>query len=200
MAIETTLGADDAESYATVDDLETYAAGFGTRYALVNDSATSEVTKEAALRLAAIFVDGRGRDKRNDLARWWPGTRVSGSQALVWPRNGATFTDGTVIADGTLPVQIKRAVMNAAAYEVQNPGTLDDLIIASQSVKKEKVGDLEIEYIGKIDDFEKLRPAISLVEDYIAQIIRMPEVSAGAGGGSGGTSTSANFNFLSVGS
>ena len=202
----TTTPPESADSYVDVSALETYAAGFGSRYARLSPTYTPEADrispadKEAALRIATIFVDGKGRDMRNDLARWWPGRRTNGAQALVWPRTAASFTDGTAIAANTVPIQIRRAVMEAACYEATNPGTLFNLITASQSIKREKVADLEIEYVGKVDDIEKLRPTISIVEDYIAQIIRMPEVSSGAGGGSSGTTANVNFNLLDVGS
>ena len=195
ISVEDGTGVATAESYVSVAELKAYAAGFGSLYADVATKTDAEL--EAALRIGTIFIDGRGRDKRNDLARWWPGTRVTGAQALVWPRTAATFTDGTSIANDSVPVQIKRATMESASYEAINPGSLHDLIISSQSIKKEKVGDLEIEYTGKIDDFEKLRPLLSRSEDYIAQIIRLPEVSDASGTTA---TTSASFNFLSVGS
>lgn len=190
--VEDGTGLAIAESYVTVAEIRTYATKHNTRYTIAANVA--DTTLEASARIATIFLDGKGRDKRNSAARWWPGSRINGAQALAWPRQSATYTDGTAITD-PVPIQIKRATMELACYDNLNPGIIGEIITLTDVVKKEKVGPVEIEYVGRAQDIESARPVFSLVEDYIAQIIRLPEVADGTSG----TTTSANFNFNTIG-
>ena len=196
LTVEDGTGVALADSYVSAAEVKAYGVDHKNRYptvaAITDDNL---VNLEPAARVGTIFVDGKGRDKRNDSARWWPGTRVSGRQALAWPRTTASYTDGTTITD-PVPIQIKRAVLEAACYDFVNPGVINNTIVQSDLVKKEKVGTIEVEYVGRTQDIEAARTILTLIEDYIAQIIRLPEVSDG----STGTTTSANFNFLTIGS
>lgn len=72
----------DAESYATVAQVDTYQSNRGvTLWATLS---TNE--KEQALRRATTYMTGVYRLK-------WKGTRVNSTQALDWPRNWVEYED-----------------------------------------------------------------------------------------------------------
>lgn len=115
MALVTTPGASDADSYVALADAETY---FGDRGLTTWTGADS--AKEAALRLATSYLDNAYRDR-------WIGVRTEQAQALAWPRCSAIpirtsisitmaliDSDGFEIATDTIPIQVQRATMEAA--------------------------------------------------------------------------------------
>lgn len=74
------------------------------------------------------------------------GTRVGGfAQDRAWPRTGASTYYGEAI--GTeIPAAIVNASYEAAFLELTNPGSLSPVVTGSATVKREKVGQLEVEY------------------------------------------------------
>jgi hypothetical protein len=75
------------------------------------------------------------------------GVRTAGfSQERAWPRTGAETSWGQAIPLGDIPAAIVSASYEAAFLELTNPGTLSPVVTASSTVKREKVGQLEVEY------------------------------------------------------
>ncbi|SAI43017.1 Uncharacterised protein [Bordetella trematum] len=74
LIVEDGTGKPDAESYASVAQCQAYAAGHGL------DFSGDDSVLEAALRNAALYLDGEYTFK---------GSRLTGAQALEWPRTAA---------------------------------------------------------------------------------------------------------------
>ena len=52
------------------------------------------------------------------------GTRKTTAQALTWPRTGAKYVDGRVIAESVVPRAVISAQIQAASRELLSPGSL----------------------------------------------------------------------------
>lgn len=113
MALITTPGALDANSYASLAQAAAYHAARG------NGTWTgSDAVKEAALIRATQWIDGRYGDQ-------WPGVRrYLRAQALDWPRADAYDRDGTYVDLETIPPEVVQATCEAALRELVTPGSL----------------------------------------------------------------------------
>lgn len=113
MALITTAGAADANSYASLVAAAAYHTARG------NTAWTgADALKEAALIRATQWLDGRYGDL-------WPGIRWKlRLQALDWPRVEAYDRDGTVLAYDAVPVEVVNATCEAALRELVTPGVL----------------------------------------------------------------------------
>lgn len=129
------LSSPRADSYNSLDEIETYAADHGLTFV------TSPAEQaEAAARRAAVWLDGAYRDRL-------PGTRTNGrEQGLAWPRTGATDIDGNEIADDEIPAEWKAAHAEAAIKELASPGTLSPDLDRGGDIKRMRAGSVEIEY------------------------------------------------------
>lgn len=117
-------------------------AGF-TAYAeaagYVFPDGTTEPQKTAARQRGSLVIDR--------YERLFSGTRTGGySQERAWGRTGATTYYGEAIPAGEIPVAIINASYEAAFLELTNPGSLSPVVTGSSTVKREKVGQLEVEY------------------------------------------------------
>lgn len=100
LVIENGSGVLGAESFATADELVTYAANFGKTIPV------EPIQIEALLRRAALQMD----------ALPWKGSAVSRDQPLSWPRVGVK-RNGWVLPPDKIPPQIKAGQM-ALATEI----------------------------------------------------------------------------------
>jgi len=92
----------NANSYVSVATADSYfSARNNTAWA-----AYSTPVKEAALLYACQWLDARYA---------WPGTISSDTQALSWPREGVTDSDGRIIDLDAIPTALKDAQCEAAA-------------------------------------------------------------------------------------
>lgn len=98
------------------------------------------------------------------------GKRTGGyAQERAWPRTGATTYYGEAIPDNTVPVAIINASYEAAFLELTNPGSLSPVVTGSSTVRREKVGALEVEYNSSssmsAEDLVKLAtPVVTAIE------------------------------------
>lgn len=97
MALETTPGASDADSYASVAEADAYHASRLWTEAWTDAETT---TKEAALKDAARLLDS---------VFIWTGAAVDAVQALTWPRSGMLTRNGFPIATDVIPPELKNA-------------------------------------------------------------------------------------------
>ena len=120
MALVTTPGAADADSYFTLAEATAYFTARG-----IATWTGSDTVKESAARRGTTYLDNQYRGR-------WKGYRTEQLQALAWPRVGSggdsrlraqgdTFAvygivddDGFEIPTNVIPAQIKTAAMEAA--------------------------------------------------------------------------------------
>jgi len=132
MALITTIGGPDSNSYGTLAEADAY---FAAR--VQNNWDGSDSHKEMALIRAAQYLDNSYRGR-------WKGQRVFLEQALAWPRAWITDSDGYDVSSAAIPRQIKYAQFEAA-YLIANGTILETTI--DRAVKREQVGQLSVEYM-----------------------------------------------------
>jgi hypothetical protein len=114
---------------------EAYALAAG--YALPDGYTQPQVT--AARQRGSLVIDR--------YERFFSGTRTGGySQERAWGRTGASTYYGEAIPTGEIPVAIINASYEAAFLELTNPGSLSPVVTGSSTVKREKIGQIEVEY------------------------------------------------------
>lgn len=75
------------------------------------------------------------------------GRRTGGFlQERAWPRSGAAGADGEAIPNDVVPAAIIAASYEAAFLELLTPNSLMPVVTAAQSVRREKIGAIEVEY------------------------------------------------------
>jgi hypothetical protein len=120
--------------YGDKDAAQLYWTAAG--YVVPNGTTDAQIT--AALQRGSLVID-----------RYEPrfsGVRTGGfAQERAWPRTGATTYYGQAIGS-EIPAAIVNAAYEAAFLELTNPGSLSPVITASGTVKREKVGQIEVEY------------------------------------------------------
>ncbi|WQO64236.1 DnaT-like ssDNA-binding protein [Sinorhizobium medicae] len=144
--------------YGTNDGFTAYATEAG----YVFPDGTTDAQKDAARQRGSLAVD-----------RYEPqfsGRRTGGyAQERAWPRTGATTYYGEAIPSNEIPVAIVNASYEAAFLELTNPGSLSPVVTGSQTVKREKIGQLEVEYSSSsstdIEDVVALAtPVVTTIE------------------------------------
>lgn len=138
MALNTTPGAQDADSYVSVEDAATYAAKKGLSF-----PASPIEPAEQALRRATAWLDNTYRIR-------FPGAATDVWQALEFPRVGVIYR-GQPLDDDVIPRQIKEAAIEAAVREMAEPGSLAPDLERGGAVKRLKAGSVEIEYSDSAD-------------------------------------------------
>ncbi len=123
-------------------------AGYGTNEAAqayweaagyVVPDGTNDAQKTAARQRGSLAIDR--------YERFFSGTRTGGfAQERAWPRTGASTYYGEAIPSDMVPVAIENASYEAAWLELGTPGILSPVVTGSSTVKREKVGQLEVEY------------------------------------------------------
>lgn len=172
MALVVTPGSATADSFVSLADCDTYCEAHGlTDWTSVADSPAEP--KEAALRRATAFLSS---------AFTWKGSRTDGrSQALAWPRTDVEDAEGETVAEDAIPVEIVQATCMIAAKELASPGYMSPAVVLADRVKRERVGPIEVEYMGGAMTPEASRPILTLVEDMVSGLL------ATGGGGLVGT-------------
>ncbi|TAV98498.1 hypothetical protein ELI24_08930 [Rhizobium ruizarguesonis] len=123
---------------------------------------TTDAQKDAARQRGSLVIDR--------YERFFSGTRTGGfAQERAWPRTGASTYWGEAIPPDTVPIAIINASYEAAFLELTNPGSLFPVVTGSSIVKREKVGQLEVEYAASsstnIDDLVALAtPVVTVIE------------------------------------
>lgn len=130
LIVEDGTGLVDAESYISVTEADLYHANRGN----ASWSLLSTTEKEIALRKATEYLDA---------TYCWKGDIASLSQALNFPRENICDNQGREL-DNIIPVQLKNTTAQVGLIAIDSelvPNTT-----RSDHVKREKVGELEIEY------------------------------------------------------
>ena len=72
-----------------------------------------------------------------------------------------------------MPVEIEQATYEASLREITNPGSLSPDYVASQMIKREKVGPLETEFAvsESSSGAGSVRPVITIVDEMLAPLL-----------------------------
>lgn len=159
MTLTTDAGAANADSYVSLADADTYHTSHNAGQWTGEDTA-----KEAALRRATMWIDGRYRSR-------FPGSRSNGrSQSLEWPRKNAYDTAGDLIGGTEIPNEVVQAVCEAALRELASAGSLSPDIVEAQTVQSESVGPISTTYAAK-SGVDAQRPVLTVVDDLLAPVL-----------------------------
>lgn len=135
LTVETGSGSATADALVSVADADAYHTAIGN----AAWAAASTDGKEQAIRRATAYL--------SSLA--WDGLRSRGrDQALAWPRGGVVDREGYGIDSYTVPVEIKNACAEIALQELASPGSMTPVVTPADDkvAKREKIGDIEVEY------------------------------------------------------
>ena len=156
--VETGSGSSTATSYASIAELEGYMDSFG--YARTTET---DDTLKVKLNKATKALDGM-------YALRFPGGRTNDDQALEWPREYATYLDGTDLDDDEIPPEIVRATCALAANI--SAGVDPFAVVTDPSVRSESVT------VGPISASKEYlpgrgsaRPDMPLVADELIRLV-----------------------------
>jgi hypothetical protein len=157
LTIETGSGVAGADSYATVAQLDAYVSDFWG--GALTQTGTE---KEAALRRAAIYMDGLS----------WKGKRTTGRvQGLAWPRADVVDADGVDVPDDVVPAEVLRAQTILARVEAISPGALSPSVVKNEAVKRERVDVIEVEYADPLRTLDAFRPYVTQAMDILGGLL-----------------------------
>lgn len=146
-------------------------AGYGTNEAAqAYWTAAGYVVPEGTDAAAIAAARQRGALAIDRYEPRFSGRRTGGiAQERAWPRTDAYTYYGEAIPSGVVPVAIENASYEAAFIELTNPGSLSPVVTGSSTVKREKVGQLEVEYstatTTDVDDIVALAtPVVTAIE------------------------------------
>ena len=162
MALVTTPGAANADSYASVAEADAYHAArpFSDTW-----TAATTAVKESALLQACILLDS---------CFVWTGVAVDGVQALCWPRTGMLTRNGYAITG--IPMALKYAQAEWARQLLAADRLADD-DVARQGIESLKAGPVSLSFKHPAQDGVSLddRNAAVLAQDpkfnYLARAV-----------------------------
>lgn len=136
-----TLTVENGEGLAIADALVSVAGADAYHEAIGHTAwaAASTDGKEQAIRRATAYLSSLP----------WAGLRRRGrDQALGWPRCGLMDREGYGIDADTVPPEIVNACAEIALQELASPGSMTPVVTPADDkvAKREKIGELEIEY------------------------------------------------------
>ena len=123
LVVEDGTGKSDADSFISLFD----ARAFSEKYGITLP--TNDAAAEVALRQGCQYVELQ--------QKCFSGSRLTSTQALSWPRTGATNSYGAEYADGDMPAQLGYAQVYAAAEYAAGKDVRasdDGLSVASKEV------------------------------------------------------------------
>lgn len=152
MALDTTIGGVNADSYGTLADYEGYALGMG--YTLAATDAANEIN----MRKAASYLDRKNQ---------FIGMQQYQFQALSWPRLVNDIVDSWPVDPDTIPLDIKHAQFEMA-FILQ--GGLDPFATIETSTTSESIKVGPITIAG--DNLPTSTPRIVAVEGLLRGYIK----------------------------
>ncbi|PRD42117.1 hypothetical protein C5748_18380 [Phyllobacterium phragmitis] len=156
--VETGSGSTDANAFWGVAEIDAYHLERG------NTEWTGDVAdKEAAIIRATSVLSNSYQ---------WQGYKRNGRpQALAWPRVDVVDCEGWGVAFDEVPKEIRYATAEIALRELITPGIMTPDFVASEQVKREKVGPLEVEYLNSNTSEDAARPVLLIVRDLIGCLL-----------------------------
>lgn len=165
LIVETGTGSSTAESVNTIAEIEAYALARGLSFAITGG--TNVADAEAAARRAQVWLNGQYRTRLT-------GRKLNGrDQAQEWPRVNAYDQQcpPDYLANDEIPVEWKHAHAEAAIREKAAPGALSPDVTLAAAVKREKVGELEVEYVSQSLSVSSQRPIATVIDDILGSLI-----------------------------
>ena len=150
IVVEDGTGLTNSNSYISEADFSTYADDRGIT--LTGDTAILLIT-------AMDYIEQQP----------FQGSKYTEAQALVWPRINVVV-DGYTIDSDEIPTLLKDALCEVA---IGVDGGNNPLLNEDRSTKREKVGDIEVEYMDGARNYTYLKAA----ENKLSKLLR-----AGSGG------------------
>lgn len=154
-----TAGAPDANTYATVAQAEAYHAGHP--YAEVWATASAVRMAQALLQATRLL----------DAQVTWRGTVATSTQALGWPRTGATDRQGRSLASTTIPTAIVQATAEYARHLLASDRTADRESDV-QGLSRLKAGEVEITFRDGAGGVKALPDAVWLLLTGYGEVVR----------------------------
>ncbi|MBB3234434.1 DnaT-like ssDNA-binding protein [Phyllobacterium endophyticum] len=154
-------------AYGTKEAFLQYAEDHG----YVISGGTTDAQIVAAMLRGSLFID-RYEPK-------FSGTRTGGfDQERAWPRTGAVTYYGQAIPSDVVPQALIKASYEASFLELINPGILSPVVTGNSVTKREKVGELEVEYAvsGNSSSAEAVAaatPVVTMIEGLLWQFMRV---------------------------
>lgn len=145
LVVEDGTGKTDAESYASVADIDAILAAI-YRTVPTEWSGLSSGDKEITARDGTRYLDATYSQR-------WEGVRTNDTQALAFPRDGITDRDGYALDNATIPSELEEALAEACIRSAQQGTTKlipDHASPGSIKRKAVSVGPLsqDITYVG----------------------------------------------------
>lgn len=163
--VEDGSGDPEATSYVSVADAVEYATLHGLAF-----SASPDVGNEAALIRASAAIDAR-------YATSYPGYRKSGrEQGLHWPRAAAYDTQGWLIRDDEVPIEIVYATVEAAVRELASPGSMMPDLERGGGIQSVRAGSVLVTYQANAS----AQTTFTLIDNILSNIL---STLSGSGGG-----------------
>lgn len=164
LTVETGTVVSGADSLLSLAAFKTYADAQGWSY----DGTYADDALEQALRRGSRFISD---------AYSYQGRKVSRDQVFAFPRYDLIDPDGCFsIASDDIPVEVERAVAEAAWREAQSPGATNADVNLSERVKSETVGPLSTTYADLPTSAKASRTDYKIIRD-----ILRPLLNAGGG-------------------
>ena len=153
-------------AYGTKEAFEQYATDHG----YVIPEGTTDTQIAAAMLRGSLVID-RYEAK-------FSGNRTGGyNQERAWPRTGAVNYYGQAIPSDAVPQPIINASYEASFLELINPGSLSPVVTGNSVTKREKVGELEVEYAvssnsSSADVVAAATPVVTIIDGLLWQFLR----------------------------
>lgn len=162
LIVEDGSGIPDADSYVSVAEADAYHLKMGNASwsQAFEDGIDVPARKDAALRKAAVFLDGYVLSRVT-------GARKSAAQGLLFPRTGMADHAGGVVDGNSIPVPYKAAQCEAALLVLL--GTqLTAEVAAGPLLKRRKTGELEKEWF---EDGYCKKPVFGWLDNVLASLL-----------------------------
>lgn len=121
-----------SNTYYSLASITAYCSDMG----YTSWAALATTAQESAILRGMSYVEAQN----------WKGQKYSSDQALEWPREGVWDKNGYLLSVTDIPLNLKKAVAEAAYREGDDSGTLQEDLSRGGMIKRKKIGPIETEY------------------------------------------------------
>lgn len=157
LTVENGTNVANADAYISEADCDAYHTAKGN-----SDWVGVSTDKETAIRRATDVLDGYS----------WQGYRTHArDQVLQWPRTSVVDREGYSIDSDEIPQELIDACAELALRELVTPGSLTPDVTIADAAKREKVGEIEVEYANSKADAQSSVPVVTVIGPLINQFL-----------------------------